>query len=122
MDSVVKGAWIEVAAADGGSFAAYLANPAVGSGPGLVLCQDVLGVDDAMRQTADLFAEEGYVVVVPDLSWRIRPRVDLGAGDFDCAKDLDSRLESAAVMADMASTIDALRRLPECKGKIGVLG
>ena len=77
----MKETWIEVAAADGGSFAAYLATPAAGSGPGLVLCQDVFGVDDAMRRMADLFAEEGYVVLVPDLSWRLQPRIDLEPAD-----------------------------------------
>jgi carboxymethylenebutenolidase len=120
----MKGAWIDVAAADGGSFAAYLSTPAAGSGPGLVLCQDVFGVDDAMRRMAELFAEEGYVVVVPDLSWRLQPRIDLGHGEGELmrVRDLDSRLDPAAAMADMASTIEALHRLPACKGKTGVVG
>jgi carboxymethylenebutenolidase len=120
MRSAVTGAWIEVAAADGGSFAAYSAKPNAGSGPGLVLCHDVFGVDDAVRRTAALFAEEGYVVVAPDLSWRLQPRIDLGSADPTL--DIDSRLDPAAAMADIASSIDALRRLPECKGRTGVLG
>ena len=122
MGSAVKEAWIEVATAEGGSLAAYLATPGAGSGPGLVLCQDVFGVDDAMRRIAGLFAEEGYVVVVPDLSWRLQPRIDLGPGDLARVRDIDSRLDPAAAMADLTSTIEALRRLPECKGKTGVLG
>jgi carboxymethylenebutenolidase len=86
----------------------------------LVLCQDVFGVDDAMRRTAELFAEEGYVVIVPDLSWRLQPRIDLEPADPTL--DIDSRLDPAAAMADIANTIDALRRLSECKGKTGVIG
>jgi carboxymethylenebutenolidase len=122
MRSDVKGAWIEVAAADGSSVAAYLATPGNGSGPGLVLCHDVFGVDDAMRRIADLFAEEGYVVVVPDLAWRLQPRIDLGPGDAARAGDIDSGLDPALAMADVASTIEALRRLSQCKGKTGALG
>ena len=77
----MKGAWIDnLAAAAGGSFAAHVSTPAVGSGPGLVLCHDVFGIDDALRRMAELFAAEGYVVVAPDLSWRLRPRIDLGPG------------------------------------------
>jgi carboxymethylenebutenolidase len=117
----MKEAWIDIAAGDGRSFAAYLAKPAAGSGPGLVLCHDVFGVDDAMRRMADLFAEEGYVVLVPDLSWRLQPRIDLGS-DPEVSRDIDSRLDPASAMADIAGTIAALRRLPACKGKTGILG
>ena len=122
MRSDVKGTWIELAAAGGGSFAAYLATPGSGSGPGLVLCHDVFGVDDATRRSADLFAEEGYVVVVPDLSWRLPPRIDLAAGGAARALDIDARIDPALAMADMASAIEALGRLPQCKGKTGALG
>jgi carboxymethylenebutenolidase len=120
----MKGAWIDIAAADGGSFAAHVSTPAVGSGPGLVLCHDVFGIDDALRRMAELFAAEGYVVVAPDLSWRLRPRIDLGPGEGEPAapRDIDTRLDPAAAIADIASTIEALHRQPACKGKTGVLG
>jgi carboxymethylenebutenolidase len=113
----MKETWIDIAAADGGSFAAYLSKPAAGSGPGLVLCQDVFGVDDALRRMADLFAEEGYVVLVPDLSWRLQPRIDLAPN-----RAVDVRLDPGSATRDIASTIEALRRLPACKGRTGILG
>ena len=53
--------FIEVVAQDGGRFNAYLARPAQGSGPGLVLLQEILGINDYMRSMADRYAEEGGV-------------------------------------------------------------
>ncbi|WP_409516501.1 dienelactone hydrolase family protein, partial [Achromobacter sp.] len=58
---------VTIASHDGKSFGAYLAVPAAGHGPGLVLCQEIFGVNDFMRRAAQLLAEEGYVVLVPDL-------------------------------------------------------
>ena len=74
----MAGGYVTVQAADGGSFTAYVARPAEGKGPGVVLCQEIFGVNAHIRDLADLYAEEGYVVLVPDLFWRMQPHVDLG--------------------------------------------
>jgi carboxymethylenebutenolidase len=71
----MRGEWITVPAADSNSFRAYLSRPARGSGPGLLLLQEIFGVNETMR--ADQLAEAGYVVVVPDLFWRLEPGVEL---------------------------------------------
>ena len=93
----MKGTWIAVDAPDGGRFEAYLAKPAQGSGPGLVLCQEIFGVNEDMRRMADLYAEEGYVVLVPDLFWRFEPDIELGHGEADLrrALELSARLDTA---------------------------
>ena len=70
---------IKIEASDGrGKFSAYLAKPASGKGPGLVIAQEIFGVNVSMRQIADYYAEEGYIVLVPDLFWRQKPGVQLG--------------------------------------------
>ena len=69
--------WITVLAKDGGSFRTYLSRPAKGSGPGLLLLQEIFGVNETMRAQADQLAGEGYAVVVPDLFWRLEPGVEL---------------------------------------------
>jgi carboxymethylenebutenolidase len=74
---------VTVASHDGKSFGAYLAVPASGHGPGLVLCQEIFGVNDFMRRAAQLLAEEGYVVLVPDLFWRQLPGIQLTDGPAD---------------------------------------
>ena len=53
----MAGAWIDIAASDGGTFRGYLAVPAAGSGPGILLLQEIFGVNASMREVADLYAE-----------------------------------------------------------------
>jgi carboxymethylenebutenolidase len=49
----MNGQYINVSAEDGGTFNAYLAMPAQGSGPGLVLLQEIFGINDYMKSMAD---------------------------------------------------------------------
>src|SRR5260370_30303864 len=74
----MAGQWIDIAAADGGSFKGYLTVPASRSGPGILLLQEIFGVNASMRDVADYYAEEGYVVLAPDLFLRVGPCVLAG--------------------------------------------
>jgi carboxymethylenebutenolidase len=120
----MAGQYITVTAKDGGSFKAYLAMPPQGSGPGVLLLQEIFGVNAYIRGIADYYAEEGYVVLAPDLFWRIEPGIELGFSEserqqaFACrAKfDVDKAVE------DIGATMAALRSLPQCKGKVGAVG
>jgi carboxymethylenebutenolidase len=120
----MEGSFIEVAAHDGGRFNAYVARPVQGSGPGLVLLQEIFGINDYMKSMADRFAEEGYVVLVPDLFWRIKPGIVLGyeGDDLKQAYDCFSRFDTDRAIDDIAATFAALRALPEHKGKVGTVG
>src|SRR3954452_18251863 len=99
----MKGSWVDVLASDGGRFDAYLVKPARGSGPGLVLCQEIFGVTEDLRHTAELFAEEGYVVIVPDLFWRMEPRIELGpdGAGLERARTLSAGLQDPLAVADI---------------------
>ncbi len=74
---------VSIPALFGGSFSAYLAVPSTQPRAGIVLIQEVLGVNPNMRQTADDYAKEGYLVLVPDLYWRLEPNVQLDPEDKD---------------------------------------
>jgi len=117
---------IRIQASDGsGSFSGYLAVPRLGSGPGLVIAQEIFGVNHTMREVADYYAEEGYVVLVPDLFWRQQPDVELGYSEADWQRAFGfyQGFDEARGMQDMQSAIDALRARPEVDGaKVGVLG
>src|SRR6202166_616540 len=83
----MAGQYIDMKAADGsGSFRGYLALPRGGSGPGLVLAQEIFGVNSTMREVADYYAEEGYVVLAPDLFWRLEPGIELGYSEAEFNK------------------------------------
>ena len=116
---------ISIQARDGsGRFGAYLALPTSGRGPGLVIAQEIFGVNKTMRDIADDYAEEGYVVLVPDLFWRQEPGIELGhsAEDMQRAFGYYGGFDEAKGVEDLQSTLDALRAMPQFKGKAGVLG
>ncbi len=122
----MTGEIITIAAPEGGgAFNAYLSVPERGSGPGIVLLQEIFGVNRHIRDVADLYAEEGYVVLAPDLFWRIEPGVDLGytEADRERALRLRERFDVNRGVGDITATVEALRRRPECAGgRVGALG
>jgi hypothetical protein len=60
-----------------GDFMGYLSKPASGSGPGIVVIQEIFGVNQVMRDITDDFAAKGFVALCPDLFWRIEPGVNI---------------------------------------------
>ena len=66
-----------IRAQDGGEFAGHLAVPDAGPGPGLILLQEIFGVNRYIKERAATLAELGYTVLAPDLYWRIEPGVAL---------------------------------------------
>lgn len=116
---------IEIESRDGqGRFQAYLSLPRSGKGPGLVLAQEIFGVNRTMREVADYYAEEGYVVLVPDLFWRQEPGVQLGYApeDWQRAFAFYQGFDEAKGVEDIQASLDALRARPEFAGQAGVLG
>ena len=120
------GKMIEIRATDSSAtFSGYLALPASGKGPGVVIGQEIFGVNANMRAVADFYAEEGYVALVPDLFWRLQPGVDLGytEADFAVAIDLFQRLDVDKAVSDIDASFTALRALPEVEGTgLGYVG
>src|SRR6185437_1061594 len=60
-----------------GTFGAYVARPAKPKAPAVVVIQEIFGVNQVMRETADELAAAGFLAVCPDLFWRIEPGVDI---------------------------------------------
>ncbi|MFX1676346.1 dienelactone hydrolase family protein [Paraburkholderia sp. A2WS-5] len=120
----MKGRYIDIPAPEGGVFRAYLATPASGTGPGIVLCQEIFGVNETMRDVADYYAEEGYTVLAPDLFWRVEPGIELGYTEagFARAFELYQQYDENQGVEDIGATLAVLRTLPECRGETGVLG
>jgi carboxymethylenebutenolidase len=105
-------------------FDAYVALPEAGVGPVIVLLQEIFGVNAEMREVADLYAAEGYVVVAPDLFHQFAPNIELGYSEADHAKGYDyyARFDVAQALADIRATVQHARIMPESNGKVGVLG
>jgi len=120
----MKGQYLTVRCADGGEFQAYLALPASGKGPGLVVVQEIFGVNQHIRAMADRYADEGYVALAPDLFWRMEPGLEFGYSDrdIDAALPYYFKFDQELGMSDIADTIKSLRSFLACTGRVGVVG
>ena len=115
----------QVPAPDGsGSFAAHVAVPDAGSGPGVVVIHEIFGVNDYITSTCRRLADLGYVALAPDLFWRIAPGLALAHDEEGLAKAMEnvSRFDAEAAVGDVAAALDHLRSRPEVRGGVGVLG
>lgn len=110
--------------AEDGKFKGYLALPEAKSGPGLVMLPEIFGINATMRQAADLYAQEGYVVLVPDLFWRLEPGLDLGFDpkSFETALGYYKRFDFDQGVKDIGTALGVLKARPECTGKVGAIG
>jgi carboxymethylenebutenolidase len=116
---------LEVPAIDGrGTFHGYLSLPPAGHGPGLVLAQEIFGVNQTMREIADHYAAEGYVVFVPDLFWRQQPGIELGytPDEWQKAFSFYQDFDEAKGVEDIQASISTLRNHHAVIGKVGVVG
>jgi carboxymethylenebutenolidase len=110
---------------DGGEFDAYLALPPGGSGPGIVLLQEIFGVNQVMRLIADWYAQRGFVVICPDLFWRQERGVQLTDqtdAEWKRAFGFYQGLDEAKAVDDAGAAMAFLRNHPTCTGKVGAVG
>ena len=109
---------------DGGEFDAYLALPASGYGPGIVVLQEIFGVNKFIRDVADWYAAHGFVALCPDLFWRQQPGVELTdtGDDWNKAIAFYQGLDEAKAVEDSAAALDFLRRHTACSGRAGAVG
>jgi len=108
-----------------GAMGGYLAMPASGRGPGLVVIQEIFGVNKVMRDLADGFAARGYIALCPDLFWRMQPNIQLtdkSDAEWKQAFDLMNKFDSKTGVEDIQSTITHLRAMDGCNGKVGAVG
>jgi carboxymethylenebutenolidase len=116
---------VTIQAFDGGQFEGYLALPAAGRGPGIVLLQEIFGVNQVMRGIADWYAERGFVAVCPDLFWRQERGIQLTDKtdqEWQRAFELYKGLDVAKAVDDGAAAMALLREHPACTGKVGAVG
>src|SRR5688572_28841329 len=108
---------IQIKAGDG-SFNAYRTAPPSGRGPGIVVIQEIFGVNKWVRSVSDDLAAHGFVVYAPDLFWRIEPGIQISDREMEHGLQLYQAFDEAKGVEDIESTIDALRRDPDCTVKV----
>jgi carboxymethylenebutenolidase len=113
--------WIPIAP----GYEGYLCLPPAGRGPGLVLFQEIFGVNPHIRAVAEAYALDGFVVLAPDLFWRQAPRVELGyeGADRERALALMQGYPVADALADVPAAVAGLRARSEVgAARVGALG
>jgi carboxymethylenebutenolidase len=116
----------EVATTEEGRFDATAVVPE-GGGPGILLLQEIFGVGDFVLERANALAEEGFVVLCPDVFWRVERNVSLAHDEegLQSAFSLAGRFseqDPAVTVADLLAGLAHLRGMPEVRGGAGVMG
>ena len=98
--------------------------PAAGTGPGVLVIQEIYGVSAYIRAVAEDLAALGYVVAAPDLFWRLQPGYQAAHDEagLQASLAMGSRFDFEQGVADAAAAVAQLRELPEVDGGTGVVG
>lgn len=107
---------------DGSEIGALLHRPTSGTGPGLVLAQEIFGVSEYVQFTAERLARLGYAVLAPDLYWRIEAGADISDNDVEATLAFAGDFDLEAAVGDLIAALDHLRALDGVTGGAGVLG
>jgi carboxymethylenebutenolidase len=117
------GSFIDLKAADGQAIPAYVAQPAGQPKGGVVVIQEIFGVNSHIRSVADGYAAAGYLAVAPSTFQRVKPGVDLGYQPDDMAAGMALKaaveaLPAPGVMQDLQAAIGHAAQ----GGKVGIVG
>lgn len=109
-----------------GRFDAHIVPPDSGSGPGLVVLQEIFGVNEYVKSVCERVAQMGYVALAPDMFWRQEPGFTVepseGEEGMEAAFAKMGGFDFATVSTDVGAALEHLRRLPECTGEAGLIG
>lgn len=119
----MSGKDISINTADG-AFGGYLAVPGTANGAGIVVIQEIFGVNEFVRTVADSYAARGYFALAPDLFWRIEPGVQLTdktKEEWNRAFALMNKFDIDLGIKHIQAAIDHLRGGEKC-AKVGAVG
>src|SRR3954449_5833458 len=111
----------------GETYDAYVAIPESGRGPGVLLLQEIFGVNEFLKGKARDLANAGYVVLCPDVFWRVERNVSLphdeaALGQAFSFMERWGALDPALTGADLNASLAHLRGLSEVDGKVADMG
>jgi carboxymethylenebutenolidase len=114
------GRMIKLTGKDGATIGAYEALPDGNTRGGLVVLQEIFGVNHHIRDVADDFATAGYHVIAPALFDRVAPGTELGYDEADIQKGIAIRSKTnlGEVLTDVEAAVEAATHA----GRVGVVG
>ena len=117
------GSFIDLKSVDGFDFPAYVAQPAGRPKAGIVVVQEIFGVNSHIRSVADGYAAEGYLAVAPSTFHRVKPGVEIGYSPDDMTAGMALKaavegLPAPGVMQDLQAAVQYAAQA----GKVGIVG
>lgn len=111
---------IELEAADGFRVSAYRADPAGTPRGGLVVAQEIFGVNSHIKSVADGYAADGYLVIAPAMFDRAQRNYDTGYSppEIEAGRKVMQSLDWNNTMKDVTAAIAAAKSA----GKVGMVG
>src|SRR4029077_5957789 len=117
---LTMGKMIDLTASDGPKLSAYRADPSGKPRGGIVVIQEIFGVNSHIKAVTDGFAADGYLAIAPSMFDRVQKNVDLGYTPDDVAKGREIR---GKVTNDMAvKDAEAAIKTAASAGKVGLVG
>jgi carboxymethylenebutenolidase len=111
----------QLRAIDGFAFGAYEATPSSRPRGGIVVIQEIFGVNSHIRNVADGYAAAGYAAIAPQIFDRVERNVELGYEPTDMTRGVEiarGKLKMEQTLQDLQAAIDDAKRF----GKVGVVG
>ena len=117
------GTQIELTASDGQKLSAYRAEPSGKPRGGVVVIQEIFGVNEHIRAVADGYAADGYVAIAPALFDRVERGVEVGYDGPSMQKGVSivTQLKPGNALKDLQAAIDEAGKASN-SGKVGVVG
>ena len=114
------GEHITLRASDGFELGAWRADPAGAPRGGIVVIQEIMGVNHHIRAVADLYASHGYVAIAPALFDRAEPGFEVGYDGPSVQRGMAiaGKLDRGNMVLDVAAAVE----LAKGAGKVGVVG
>jgi carboxymethylenebutenolidase len=116
---------LKITVKNSGSFDCYVARPIGKTAPVIVIIQEIFGVTKWLQSFANQLAQDGFIAVVPDLFWRLKPGLQLNDND---KKDLEEAFRLYGEynqdqgVEELIEVVSQARSLEGATGKVGVTG
>ena len=114
------GKTLTLTASDGHKLGAYRADPEGKPKGGIVVIQEIFGVNHHIRSICDRVAAEGYAAISPALFDRVTPDYQTGytPEDVAAAREIANQREWPKVLLDTQAAMDVVKPL----GPLGIVG
>jgi len=116
---------VQIKSHDNSLFEAYVAYPAALPAPGVVVIQEIFGVNAGMREICDNLAKSGFLAICPDIFWRQEPGIQLTdktEAEWAKAFELYKGFNVDLGIEDLKHSLAHIREDKSCTGKVATMG